>query len=209
MRWVDLHTHPPQLLKFTLRPELGLHIYHPDGFNTVLSQGYFLKNSSYSGSSRQRAQSKDRGWGEELLIAQIQLQNQLTAMSSQWPPPTSTLIHSTAGHPLLGEASSHSLGKPASNHMSLWLSNSYLGDALFSILHTYLAPQGTQLWFWWPCSTPGLHCWWFPCLAELSKGPNDWQSDIRVINGLACFFLFSLQTGLQEYCVSCTNENSL
>ena len=95
------------------------------------------------------------------------------------------------------------------SHVSHWLSNSYLGDSPLFILHTYLAPQGASLWFWWPRSPLPPHCWWFCCWGGLSKGSNDWHSNIRVVTVIACFFLFSLQSRFKEYFVSCPDANSL
>lgn len=64
-----------------------------------------------------RAYIPRTGSGEP--IAQVQLKGQTAITSSQWPPPTPTLTHGTAGHPLLGVPSVHSLGKHAWNHMCL------------------------------------------------------------------------------------------
>lgn len=66
------------------------HVYRP----MVSTTHYFLKvaflESSYSGNSRRSEHSKDRGWGEEPLSAQVQLKVQPVVTSSLSFPLMST-----------------------------------------------------------------------------------------------------------------------
>lgn len=56
-------------------------IYHPDGLNILLSQGFVL-GSSHCGNDRQRVHSEDRGGSEEPLTALVQFEGQLAITSS-------------------------------------------------------------------------------------------------------------------------------
>lgn len=58
------------------------HICGPDGLNSPsLSQGYVLGVASRSSEGEWNAHSKDRGGGEEPLIAGVQVQGQPVVMS--------------------------------------------------------------------------------------------------------------------------------
>ena len=86
--------HPPaSILKVYTEAVTGLnHLHCPEGLNNSLfSQGCVLETSSHCGSGGQNVRSKDRGWGEEHPIAQVQLAGQPLATSSRLPIPTTTM----------------------------------------------------------------------------------------------------------------------
>ena len=65
------------------------HARRPDGLhNTLRSLMLCRWNGSSCGNGGQNVHSKDRGWGEEPLIAQVPLKGQQVVTSSQGPPPT-------------------------------------------------------------------------------------------------------------------------
>lgn len=65
------------------------HLYSPDGLKTTsLPPGYILEAVSGSGESRQNPHSKDRGQGEEPLVAGVQLPGPLGAASLREHSPT-------------------------------------------------------------------------------------------------------------------------
>lgn len=81
---------PIKMLKVHVEALIGLRdVYCPDSLNTLVSQGCILKTAV---GMVGRMYCKDKGEGEEPLIAQTQLLGHLVVTSSQRPPP---IFHSS------------------------------------------------------------------------------------------------------------------
>lgn len=83
----DLPTPTHQILNVYREALTGVsRVYWPDTLNTtLLTQGCVLGAASGSGQGKGQSWPKDRGEGEEPLIAQNQLTGQLAITTPQWP----------------------------------------------------------------------------------------------------------------------------
>ena len=164
--------------------------------------------SSHNGNGGQKVHFKDKGGDEELPIAWVQLQDHLAVPSSWWPPPTPTLIHSTAGHPLLEVPSAHPLGKGALNHTSHRLSSYYLHGSPLSILYIFGLWRSITL-ILKALLNPRAPLFMILLLHGTQPGPYWWAQKYQSYKCYSLLSPISLSIRFKEYWISCPDANFL